>query len=110
MADLDIGGYRIPRGQHVIAWIAAANRDPDHFVDPDRFDIHRTGDRNLAFGTGIHACLGGPLARMEAEITFATLTRRLVDPRLDVTPPRYRTDVFRSLEELPITADIRPAA
>lgn len=109
-ADLDIGGYRIRRGQHVLAWIAAANRDPDHFDYPDRFDIHRAGNRHLAFGTGIHACLGGPLARMEAEITFTALTRRLVDPRLDVDPPRYRDDIFRSLEQLPITAALRPAA
>jgi cytochrome P450 len=110
LADLDIGGYRVPRGQHVLAFIAAANRDPNYFTDPDRFDIHRTGNHHLAFGTGIHACLGGPLARMEAEITFTTLTRRLVNPRLAVDPPRYRTDVFRSLEQLAITADIQPAA
>jgi cytochrome P450 len=110
LADLDIGGYRIPRGQHILAFIAAANRDPNHFTDPDRFDIHRTGSHHLGFGTGIHACLGGPLARMEAEITFTTLTRRLANLRLDVDPPRYRTDVFRSLEQLPITADIQPAA
>lgn len=108
-ADLEIGGYRIRRGQHVIAWIAAANRDPDRFTDPDRFDIHRTGNRHLAFGTGIHACLGGPLARMEAEITFTILARRLEHPRLEIDPPRYRSDVFRSLEHLPISAQIRSA-
>ncbi|MQA85722.1 MAG: cytochrome P450 [Streptosporangiales bacterium] len=110
LADLDIGGYHIGRGQHILAWIAAANRDPAHFTDPDRFDIGRTDDRHLAFGTGIHACLGGPLAHMEAEIAFTTLTRRLGNPRLDTDPPRYRADVFRSLEALPISADIKPAA
>jgi hypothetical protein len=109
-ADLDLGGYRIARGRHVIAWIAAANRDPNQFAHADRFDLHRTNNRHLAFGAGIHACLGGPLARREAEIVFTTLTRRLVDPHLDLDPPRYRTDVFRSLDQLPITADIRPAA
>jgi hypothetical protein len=105
LTDLDIGGYRIRRGQHVIAWLAAANRDPAQFPDPDRFDIRRRGNHHLAFGSGIHACLGGPLARMEAEIVFTTLTRRLVQPRLKIDPPAYRSDVFRSLAELPITID-----
>ncbi|GAB3394123.1 cytochrome P450 [Amycolatopsis echigonensis] len=115
LADLDIGGYHIPRGQHVIAWLAAANRDPARFPNPDRFDIRR-GDnhpdhRHLAFGSGIHACLGGPLARMEAEIVFATLARRLAEPRLAADQPHYRTDVFRSLAELPIIVrDTRDAA
>jgi hypothetical protein len=109
LADLDIGGYHIRRGQHVIAWLAAANRDPARFADPDRFDIRR-GDKHpdnhhLALGSGIHACLGSRPARMEAEIVFATLARRLVEPRLAADQPRYRTDVFRSLAELPITVD-----
>lgn len=109
LADLDIGGYRIERGQHVLAFIAAANRDPDHFPDPDRFDIQRGDNRHLAFGTGIHACLGGPLARMQAEIVFTSLTRRLIDPQIEAEP-RYRTDVFRSLAELPIAfSGMRPA-
>lgn len=103
LADLDLGGYRINRGRHVLAVIAAANRDPDHAADPDRFDIRRTGTRHLAFGSGIHACLGGPLARMQAEATFTALTQRLVDPHLEAHPPRYRPDVFRSLESLPIS-------
>lgn len=101
--DLDIGGYRITSGRHILLFLAAANRDPDQFPDPDRFDIHRTGNHHIAFGTGIHACLGGPLTRMQAETVFATLARRLVQPRLESEPPRYRTDVFRSLAELPIT-------
>lgn len=110
-AELDIGGYRIPKGQTIIAYIAAANRDPDRFADPDRFDIHRTDTGHLAFGTGIHACLGGSLARLQAEITFATLAQRLDQPRLDTDPPAYRTDVFRSLDTLPVSlAGISPAA
>jgi hypothetical protein len=108
-ADLDIGGYRVSAGQHILVWIAAANRDPQHVAGPDSFDIHRTDNRHLGFGTGIHACLGGPLARMQAEIVFTALTQRLAEPRLDDDPPRYRTDVFRSLDTLPITADIIPA-
>ncbi len=110
MADLEIGGYRIPRGQNIMLWIAAANRDPAQFTNPDAFDIRRSPNRHLSFGTGIHACLGGPLARMEAEIIFATLTRRLVDPRLDDDPPRYRTDIFRSVEALPIIGAVLQVA
>jgi cytochrome P450 len=102
-ADLEIGGYRIERGQHLILWLAAANRDPEQFPDPDRFDIHRADSHHLAFGSGIHACFGGPLARLEGETAFTTLARRLIDPRLENDPPPYRTDVFRSLAELPIT-------
>ncbi|ASU85836.1 cytochrome P450 [Nocardiopsis gilva YIM 90087] len=103
--DVDVGGYRIPGGSTIIAWLAAANRDPARFTDPDRFDIHRRDNHHLAFGSGIHACLGGALARAEAEAVFAELTRRLVNPRLEDDEPRYRTDVFRSLEALPITFD-----
>jgi len=110
LADLDIGGYHIPAGRHIIAWIAAANRDPAQFDDPDRFDIHRDPNRHLGFGVGIHACLGGPLARMQAEITFVALTQRLNAPTLLADPPRYRTDVFRSLEELPVAFTPRTAA
>ena len=109
LADLNVGGYHVTRGQHVVTWLAAANRDPARFTDPDRFDIRRGGNHHLAFGSGIHACLGGPLARMEAEIVFTTLARRLVEPSLAADPPRYRTDVFRSLAELPITVrGVRP--
>ena len=103
LTDLDVGGYRVARGGHILLWLAAANRDPGRFADPDRFDIHRDGNHHIAFGAGIHACLGGPLARMQADIVFATLARRLIEPRLDGDPPRYRTDVFRSLADLPVS-------
>lgn len=106
--DLDIGGYHIDSGQTVIAFLAAANRDPARFDDPDRFDISRTDTGHLAFGTGIHACLGGPLARIQAKIAFTTLARRLKNPKLEADPPAYRKDVFRSLDSLPIAfTDIR---
>lgn len=108
LVDLHIGGYRIASGQHILAHLAAANRDPARFTDPDRFDIHRADNHHLGFGTGIHACLGGPLARLQAEIVFTTLTRRLTTPQLEVDPPPYRADVIRSLAELPIVADIAP--
>jgi cytochrome P450 len=70
--------------------------------EPDRFDIRRSPNRHLGFGTGIHACLGGPLATMQAEVAFTSLTRRLVEPRVEADAHRYRDDVFHSLAELPI--------
>ena len=62
--------------------LGAANRDPVHFYDPDRFDIRRNGTRNLAFGHGIHFCLGAPLARIEGEIAIRTVIERLPNLKL----------------------------
>ncbi len=103
LADLDIGGYRIGAGTTILLWLAAADRDPAQFSEPDRFNITRSDNRHLAFGTGIHACLGGPLARLQGEIVFETLARRLVDPALETDPPAYLCDVFRALQALPIS-------
>ena len=78
-----LGGQTLEPGQSVLAWIGSANRDGDAFPDPDRFDISRAG-KHLAFGHGIHFCLGAPLARLEARIALATIMRRL--PNLRVLP------------------------
>jgi cytochrome P450 len=111
LADVDVAGTTIPAGSPVwIAW-AAANRDPRHFVDPDTFNPHRTGNDHLSFGAGIHACFGAPLARLETQIALATLFRRLVNPQLVLDPPPYRRNaLLRGPSELRITFDgIRPA-
>ncbi|MFT4307612.1 MAG: cytochrome P450, partial [Microbacterium sp.] len=106
LADVDIAGITIPAGSPVwIAW-AAANRDPRHFTEPDRFDPHRTGNDHLGFGAGIHACFGAPLARLETQIALATLFRRLINPKLVVDPPPYRRNaLLRGPSELRITFD-----
>jgi cytochrome P450 len=80
--DVTVGGKTIRKGQFVYVVVAAANRDPDRFPDPDRLDITRRDNHHLSFGQGVHFCLGAPLARLEARIAFATLLRRFSGLRL----------------------------
>lgn len=92
--DVQLGDKMIRAGQSVIAFIAAANRDPDVFPNPDEFDIARDTAAAVPFGAGIHHCLGASLARLESETAVATLLRRL--PTLERTPgspPRYRANI-----------------
>jgi len=74
--DVELDGRTIAAHQVVILWVASANRDAAQFPDPDRFDIHRTPNPHLAFGHGIHFCLGAPLARLEAKIALGILLER----------------------------------
>lgn len=99
--DVELGGRLIRRGQEVVVVLAAANRDPEQFTDPDRFDIARTPNRHLAFATGAHFCLGAPLARMEGEIALSLLLRTFPDLRLGPDTPKWRPNIlFRGLESL----------
>lgn len=103
--DLEIAGQPIQKGQLVFLGMAAANRDPREFPDPDRFDVTRQVNRHVTFGQGPHACLGAGLARVTLEVVLATLLRRLPDLRLDPgRPPRVRhqSAVFRGHHELPV--------
>jgi cytochrome P450 len=77
--DTEVGGVRIPAGQIVLPWLAAANRDERVFVEPHRFDIHRKPNPHLTFGHGIHFCLGAPLARLEARVALQLLLARYRD-------------------------------
>ena len=97
---LEIGGKRISAGQRVICLLGAANRDPDVFPNPAVLDIGRSAANHVAFGRGIHYCLGSPLARLEARVAFTALLRRFKSLRL-ADEPRYRNQVtLRGLEEL----------
>ena len=100
-ADIEIGGTRIPAGSAVFLVYAAANRDPRQFTDPDRFDPMREDNEHLGFGSGIHVCFGGPLARLEVNLALEVFLRRVRSPRLVVDPPPYRhNQVFRGPRHL----------
>jgi cytochrome P450 len=110
--DLEIGGVRIPRGDMVLLAIAAADRDPDRFPAPDRLDIGFADPGHLAFGHGVHYCLGAPLARLEGQVAFAALLTRLPDLALATEEDRLRWTgggVLRGLRELPVTFTPTPA-
>jgi cytochrome P450 len=102
--DIRVAGVDIPKGSNVHLMINAANRDPDQFPDPDRFDIGRKPNRHLSFGLGFHICAGNTLARMEAAIAFQKLFERF--EKLDLVEPvqiapRIR---FREIKRLVIAA------
>jgi cytochrome P450 PksS len=102
----EVCGQTIPAEQMVIAGLMAANHDPEVFAEPERFDVGRTPNRHVAFGSGIHFCLGAPLARMEAAVAFDLLLDRAPGVRLAVEPERLewrKTAFIRSLEQLPVT-------
>jgi cytochrome P450 len=104
LQDISYKGIEFAAGTGIAFILGAANRDPAQFNDPWRLDIGREPNRHLAFGGGIHYCLGAPLARLEGEIAFATLARRL--PNLDLTTEsaEYKDNyVLRGLASLPVT-------
>jgi cytochrome P450 len=102
--DLTIRDKKIEAGQGVLMSLGGASHDPAQFANPDELDIQRVENRHLAFGHGIHYCLGAPLARLEAEIAFGTLLRRLPNPRIEneADVEFFPSMVFRGLMELPI--------
>ncbi|MER6998789.1 cytochrome P450 [Streptomyces sp. NPDC000410] len=110
LADIDVAGVTIPKGASLWLVVAAGNRDPQRFTDPDRFDPDRGDIQHLGFGSGIHSCFGAPLARLEAQIALSALARRLDNPRLLEDPPPYRQNaVLRGPRHLNIACDgIRP--
>lgn len=103
--DLPIGDVLMQRGQAAFPFQAAANRDPARFPDPDRFDIERPeASRHIAFGKGVHLCLGAPLARVEAQIAISTLLRRLPHLRLrePMAEPPLHQNSFRGPHQLDV--------
>ncbi|MGW1365336.1 cytochrome P450 [Streptomyces chartreusis] len=105
LVDVEVGGVLIRTGEPVAVSIAAANRDPRHFVDPDTFDISAPARWHLAFGHGIHRCMAAPLARLTAQVTLWQVPQALSSYRLAVRPEelQYRPSTsFRGLAALPV--------
>ncbi|MDT3442620.1 MULTISPECIES: cytochrome P450 [unclassified Pseudofrankia] len=112
LADIDIAGATIPEGSPVVLALAAGNRDPARFPDPDRFDPDRADNVHLGYGSGIHYCYGAPLARVETQVALSALARRLHNPRLVADPPPYRpSPTLRGPRHLVVEVDaVAPAA
>jgi cytochrome P450 len=107
VAPLNLGGVAIPAGAQVIICLAAANRDADRYGSPEELDLDRDGARHLAFGHGIHHCLGAPLARIEGQLALGSILRRY--PELSLAVPVEELHwghgdglVLRGLSELPV--------
>jgi cytochrome P450 len=103
--DLPIGDVVIPAGEQVLIAISSADRDPAQFPDPDRLDLGRDTSGHVAFGHGIHYCLGAPLARMEAEVALGALLARFPEISLAVPARELRwrpVSLMNGLESLPV--------
>jgi len=100
-----IHGQTVQEGDRVLLIYGSANRDDREFSEPDTFDIERTVDRQLAFGHGIHFCLGAPLARLEAQIVFTELLARSPEWTVTGTPERLHSGPIRGLLRLPVSID-----
>lgn len=102
-ADMTIGDYEVVKGDTMLLFLGAAQRDPAEFDDPDTFNPDRGTLRHLGFGRGLHYCLGAPLARLEASVALSALTRRFPDARM-VGEPQYKPNVtLRGLSALPVS-------
>jgi pimeloyl-[acyl-carrier protein] synthase len=108
-AATQLGGQNIAKGAKVVVVLAAANRDPNRFPEPDRLDLLRSENRHLAFGWAAHFCFGAPLARLEGQIAFNTLLRRLKNPVLREDKLQWRENAgLRGLTKLRLAFDPQP--
>lgn len=104
--DIEIAGQRINKGDMVLVMVKSANRDESKFTNSEELDIKRTIDRHLAFGHGVHTCLGAPLARVEGDIAFTTLLQRMPNLRLNVPPEKVNwqfTLSSQGISSLPVS-------
>jgi cytochrome P450 len=99
--DLDVAGLRVRKGGQVTTLLAAANRDPERFREPARFDVARSDVHHLTFSGGIHYCLGAALARLEGQVVVGSLVQRFPGLELVTRDPEHRDHfVLRGLKEL----------
>jgi cytochrome P450 len=103
--DTEMGGQKLSEGQFILPWIGSSGHDETVFEQPERFDIYRKPNKHIAFGHGIHFCLGAPLARLEAQIALQALLERLPALRLVEGAPleRVQSLVVHGVKNLPVT-------
>ena len=101
--DTELAGVEIAQDERVMSSLGSANRDPRRWEEPDRFDITRKASGHLAFGLGIHGCVGKPVARIEGEVILGALARKVGRIELDGEPQRHLNNTIRSFESLPVT-------
>jgi cytochrome P450 len=106
-ADIPVGGKTIPKDAMIFVMLGAANRDPEVFPEPDRFDVGRDPNPHIAFGGGTHLCLGAHLAREEARVAIGEFVRRVEEPALAEEGIEWGRSLFRVLGKLPVR--IRPS-
>jgi cytochrome P450 len=100
--DVRVGGVVIPEGRKILMFLAAANRDPRRWTDPDTFDLFRDPSGHVGFGMGIHQCAGQHVARLEAEALVAALARRVRTIELDGPTVRHHNNTLRAWESMPV--------
>ncbi len=105
--EVTISGVTIPADETIFPWLASANRDPEQFPEPERFDITRTPNRHVAFGHGIHFCIGAPLSRMEASVALPMILKQLPNLRVlhDESPELFEGRLLFGFRRLPIAFD-----
>lgn len=106
--DVTVGGKRIRAGEHMVMFYPSANRDPEVFENPDRFDIERYPNRHLAFGTGPHVCLGMHVARLELKVMFEQFLRRVERIEMAGEPERMYALAVGGYKHFPVRMTIRP--
>ena len=103
LEDTELNGHKVEAYQQLIVLIGAANHDPEVFAEPERLDVTRTDVRHLAFGHGIHYCLGAPLARLEGQVALGALIERYPNLRLATDSPEWGDNIIlRGLKSLPV--------
>jgi len=106
--DVEVGGHTVPEGDHLAVWLGAAHRDPDRFDAPNEFRPDRSPNPHVAFGRGIHICLGAPLARLEAKLALETFVERVEDVRLlDRDHQPIASNFIYGVQELPVEVELR---
>ena len=103
LEDVEIDGLTVRKGQNVIVVMGAANRDPEIFPEPDSLDLGRSGNNHLAFGHGVHFCLGSHLARLEARYAIGALVERFPNMKLEIEAPEFKRNlILRGMVSLPV--------